>query len=48
MTKSADPDQLAIDLDVHCLQWQGIPRFSRTKVNLGSAKPEYALPLQTV
>ena len=28
MTNSADTDQLASDLDLHCLQ-----RFSRTRVN---------------
>ena len=33
MTNSADPDQLASsDLDLHCLQRQGIFRFSRTRV----------------
>ena len=36
MANSADPDQLAsekpTDLDLHCLQRQGISRFSRTKV----------------
>ena len=32
MAKSADPDQLASsDLDLHCLQRQGISGFSRTK-----------------
>ena len=38
MTNSVDPDQLAsseanlTDLDLHCLQRQGISRFSRTRV----------------
>ena len=36
MTNSADPDQLAsqkpTDLDIHCLQRQGISGFSRTMV----------------
>ena len=36
MTNSADPDQLAskkpTDLDLHCLQRQGISGFSRTRV----------------
>ena len=35
MTNSADPDQLAskpTDLDLHCLQSQGISGFSRTRV----------------
>ena len=32
MTNSADPDQLATDLDLHCLQRQGITGFSRTRV----------------
>ena len=34
MANSADPDQLAsseADLDLHCLQMQGISRFSRTR-----------------
>ena len=44
MTNSADPDQLAFeeanwfqkptDLDLHCLQRQGISRISMTRVNL--------------
>ena len=33
MTNSADPDQLASS-DLHCLQRQGISRFSRTRVKL--------------
>ena len=34
MANSADPDQLASsDLDLHCLQRQGISRFSRTRVD---------------
>ena len=33
MANSADPDQLAIDLDLCCLQRQGISGFSRTRVN---------------
>ena len=37
MANSADPDQLAsqkpTDLDLHCLQKQGISGFSRTRVN---------------
>ena len=33
MANSADPVQLASsDLDLHCLQKQGISRFSRTRV----------------
>ena len=34
MANSADPAQLAssTDLDLHCLQKQGISRFSRTRV----------------
>ena len=32
MTNSAAPDQLASDLDLHCLQRQGISEFSRTRV----------------
>ena len=37
MANSVDPDQLAswkpTDLDLHCLQRQGISGFSRTRVN---------------
>ena len=36
MVNSADPDQLAekpTDLDLYCLQMQGISGFSRTRVN---------------
>ena len=34
MTNSADPDsRLPTDLDLHCLQRQGISGFSRTRVN---------------
>ena len=32
MANSADPDQLASDLDLHCLQRQGISGFSRIRV----------------
>ena len=32
MANSADPDQ-PTDLDLHCLQRQGISGFSRTRVN---------------
>ena len=35
-TNSADPDQLASDLDLHCLQRQDISGFSRTRVNISS------------
>ena len=34
MANSADPDQLASDLDLHCLQMQDISGFSRTRVKL--------------
>ena len=30
MINSADPDQMPTDLDLHCLQRQGISGFSRT------------------
>ena len=33
MTNSADPDQLPIDLNLHCLQRLGISRFSKTRIN---------------
>ena len=37
MANSADPDELAnlqkpTDLDLHCLQWQDISGFNRTRV----------------
>ena len=32
MANSADPDQLASDLDLHCLQRQAISGFSMTRV----------------
>ena len=38
MANSADPDQRPTDLDLHCLQRQGISRFSRTRVNAGHRK----------
>ena len=34
MANNVDPDQLASDLDLHCLQRQGISGFSRTRVKL--------------
>ena len=34
MANSADPDQKPTDLDLHCLQRQGISGFSRTRVNI--------------
>ena len=41
MTNHADPTHLAskkpVDLDLHYLQMQGIPGFSRTRVNSASA-----------
>ena len=41
MTNSADPDQLAslklTDLDLYCLQRQGISGFSRIKVKIECA-----------
>ena len=40
MTNSVDPDQLASSgLDLHCLQRQGISRFSRTRVKVHSSHP---------
>ena len=36
MTNSADSDQKPTDLDLYCLQRQGISRFSRTRVNTAS------------
>ena len=43
MTNSADPDQLVslkpTDLDLHCLQRQGISGFSRTRVEIDSKDP---------
>ena len=40
MANSVDPDQLAskpTDLDLHCLQKQGISGLSRTRVNIASS-----------
>ena len=34
MTNSADPDQKPTDLDLHCLQRQGISGVSRTRVKV--------------
>ena len=34
MANTADSDQLASDLDLHCLQRQGISGFSRTRVKI--------------
>ena len=46
MANSADPDQLAssepTDLDLHCLQRQGISGFSRTRVNKTSGKIKWS------
>ena len=44
MANSVDPDQLAsekpTDLDIHCLQRQGISGFSRTSIkNNRNVKP---------
>ena len=36
MTNSADPDQKPTDLDLHCLQMQGISGLSMHRVNRGS------------
>ena len=36
MANSADPDQLASELNLHCLQRQGISGFSRTRVTLSN------------
>ena len=44
MANSADPDQLAwntTDLDLHCLLWQGISGFSRTRVKAPSTTAAY-------
>ena len=38
MTNSADPDHLTSDLDIHCLQKQGICESSRTRVNINADK----------
>ena len=43
MANSADPDQMAslqkpTDLDLHCLQRQGISEFSRTRVKIGALR----------
>ena len=36
MPNSVDPDQLPTDLDLHCLQMQGISGFSRTMINFST------------
>ena len=33
MANSADPDQMPTDMDLHCLQMQGVSGLSRTGVN---------------
>ena len=38
MANSADPDQKPTDLNLHCLQRQGIFRFSRTRVHLSQKR----------
>ena len=54
MVNSVDPDQLEpTDLDLHCLQRQGISGFSRTRVNnanilLTQQQPIYRRILYTV
>ena len=55
MANSADPDQLAsliswllqkpADLDLHCLQRQGISGFSRTRVNIPLLVEQPHLPI---
>ena len=54
MAHSADPDQLAssganlkkpTDLDLHCLQRQGISGFSRTRVNIALDKELFSTQL---
>ena len=35
MVNSADPDQKPTDLDLNCLQRQGISGFSMTRANMG-------------
>ena len=45
MANSEDPDQLAsseaTDLDLHCLQRQGISGFSRTRLILQATVPVF-------
>ena len=38
MANSADPDQTPTDLDLYCLQRQGISWFSRTRVEFAHYK----------
>ena len=40
MANSADPDQKPTNLDLHCLQRQGVSGFSRTKVNGSSGSDQ--------
>ena len=46
MANSADPDQFT-DLDLHCLQMQSIPGFSRTGVKIFSGMANSVDPDQT-
>ena len=43
MANSADPDQKPTDLDLHCLQRQGISGFSRTRVNYHLLSPYWEI-----
>ena len=47
MANSADPDKLfqkPTDLDLHCVQKQGISRFSRTRVNYCNKSTSSIIP----
>ena len=47
MANSADPDELASDLDLYCLQSQGISGLSRTRVKkLRDERDNMVLPHQ--
>ena len=52
MANSADPDQLAsqkpTDLDLHCLQGQGISGFSRTRDKIKRAEKEVSAQMMKI
>ena len=45
IANSADPEK-PTDLDLHCLQKQGIPRFSRTRVKMAITSDKWGTRMQ--
>ena len=45
MANSADPDQLATNLDLHCLQRQDICGTSRTRIKVDSEDSDQPIPM---